>query len=268
MQISPQGVWSDIQAIKKNSPLIHNITNYVVMEQTANSLLAIGASPVMAHAVEEAQDMATIANSLVLNIGTLSSAWIEAMLLALKTANSKSIPIVFDPVGSGATPYRMKTANSILSHGAVTVIRGNTSEIVSLNGNQSLSRGVDSLLNASDYQEQAKMLAIQKKCIVWMSGKTDVVTNGQMLILIHNGHSLMEKVTGMGCTATAITGAFLAVNQNPLLGSAHAAILMGIAGEIAAKKGNGPGSFKLAFIDALYNISLNEIKERMRVDVL
>mgnify|MGYP000231633352 CR=1 FL=1 len=268
MRIDPEGVWSDIQAIKKFSPLVHNITNYVVMEQTANSLLAIGASPIMAHAVEEVQEMATIANSIVLNIGTLSSSWIAAMMLSLKAANSKNIPVIFDPVGCGATTYRTETSHSILKQGAVTAIRGNTSEILSLNGNQALSKGVDSLLHAADYLNQAKTLAIKHHCIVWMSGKTDVITNGQPLFLIHNGHLLMGKVTGMGCTATAISGAFLAVNKDPLIGSVHAAILMGVAGEIAAETGNGPGSFKLAFIDALYTISLNDIEERMRLEVL
>ncbi|MEI8364822.1 MAG: hydroxyethylthiazole kinase [Parachlamydiaceae bacterium] len=268
MRIDPQGVWLDIQAIKKFSPLVHNITNYVVMEQTANSLLAIGASPVMAHAVEETEDMARIANSLVLNIGTLSSSWIAGMMLALKVANSKDIPIIFDPVGSGATSFRTETSNTILNHGMVTVIRGNASEILSLNGNKALSKGVDSLLNASDYLEQAKTLAIKHKCIIWMSGKTDVVTDGQSLFLIHNGHMLMGKVTGMGCTATAISGAFLAVNKDPLMGSVHAAILMGIAGEIAAENVRGPGSFKLAFIDTLYNISLNDIEGRVRLEYL
>jgi hydroxyethylthiazole kinase len=268
MQIDPQGVWSDIQTIKKNFPLVHNITNYVVMEQTANSLLAIGASPAMVHAVEEAEDMAMTADSLVLNIGTLSSSWLAGMMLALKAANSKGIPIVFDPVGSGAIPYRTRAANSILNQSTVTVIRGNASEILSLNGNPALSKGADSLLNTSDYLEQAKTVSITHKCIVWMSGQTDVVTDGQSVLLVHNGHTLMRKVTGMGCTATAITGAFLAVNPKPLRGCAHAAILTGIAGEIAATKGEGPGSFKLAFIDALHNISLNEIERRMRAETL
>lgn len=267
MQIDPQCVWTDIQAIKQSSPLVHNITNYVVMEHTANSLLAIGASPVMAHAIEEVKAMAMLANSLVLNIGTLSPCWVRGMLLALKAANSKGIPVILDPVGAGATSYRTKTARSILNQGRVTVIRGNASEIVSLNENQVLTKGVDSLLNASDYQEQAKLLASKKECIVWMSGQTDIITDGQSSIFVGNGHSLMSKVTGMGCTATAMTGVFLAVNQNRLLGCAHAAILMGITGEIAAKKCKGPGSFKLEFIDALYTLSLNEIEERICVKI-
>jgi hydroxyethylthiazole kinase len=266
MRINPLDIWSDIQAIKKLSPLVHHITNYVVMEQTADSLLAIGASPVMAHALEEAEDMTIIANSLVLNIGSLSLPWVQGMMLALKAANSKAIPIVFDPVGSGSTPYRIKTTQSILNHGRVTVIRGNASEIVSLNGIHCFARGVDSLLNASDHLEQAKILALNKKCIVWMSRKTDVITNGKAMILIHNGHPLMGKVTGMGCMATAITGAFLAVNPDPFFGCVHAAILMGVVGEIAVKRCEGPGSFKLSYIDALYNISLNQIMKHIRVE--
>ncbi len=268
MQIGPQCVWLDIQAIKKSSPLVHNITNYVVMENTANGLLAMGASPVMAHALDEVEDIVKIANSLVLNIGTLSPSWIQGMMVALKAANSKGIPVIFDPVGVGATSYRTETAHSILNHGTVTVIRGNASEIASLSGSHALTKGVDSLLNTTDCQNQAKILASKNRCVVWMSGQTDVITDGQSSILIHNGHPLMCKVTGMGCMATAIAGAFLAVSQNILQGCAHAAILMGVAGEIAAKKCKGPGSFKLEFIDTLYSLSLNEIEERMCVDIL
>lgn len=265
-QIDPEGVWTDILEIRRNSPLVHNITNYVVMELTANSLLAIGASPVMAHALDEVKDMAMIASSLVLNIGTLSPSWIEAMLSALKTANGKGIPVVLDPVGSGATSYRTVTANSILNHGHIAVIRGNASEIISLNGFQNFTKGVDSLINATDNIEQAKTLARRQKCVVWMSGKIDVITNGKDVFFVHNGNPLMAKVTGMGCMASALSGAFLSANQDPLLGTVHAALLMGITGEIAAQKGEGPASFKLAFIDKLHDISFNEIKEFMHVE--
>ena len=268
MKIDSESVWSDIQAIKKSSPLVHNITNYVVMESTANGLLAIGASPVMAHAIDEVEDMVKIANSLVLNIGTLSFSWIQAMILALKAANAKGIPVIFDPVGIGATPYRTNTTHSILDQGKVTIIRGNASEITSLAGNHVINKGVDSLLNALDCHDQARKLASNSKCIVWMSGATDVITEGKLSILVHNGHPLMSKVTGMGCMATAITGAFLAVDQDILLGCAHAAISMGIAGEIASTNCKGPGSFKLEFIDALYNLSLDQIEERIRFDIV
>lgn len=268
MKVDPHRLWSDLQAIKKSSPLIHNITNYVVMEQTANSLLAIGASPVMAHALEEVEDMTTIANSLVLNIGTLSAQWIQAMLLALKTANRKNIAVVLDPVGAGATPYRTKTAQSILNCGAIAVVRGNTSEIIALNSQRHSTKGVDSVLDSLNYIEEAKALAHENQCHVSMSGKTDVVTNGSSVFLIHNGHPLMAKVTGMGCTATALIGAFLAVNQDALICSVHAALLMGIVGEMAAEKSDGPGSFRIAFIDTLYKISLTDIEKRMRVEMV
>lgn len=268
MKIDQKSVWADIQAIKKTSPLVHNITNYVAMESSANGLLAIGASPIMAQAVDEVEDIVKIANSLVLNIGTLSSAWIQAMILALKAANSKEIPVILDPVGTGATPYRTNTAFSLLAQGKISAIRGNASEITSLAGNHVQVKGVDSLLNAINCQDQATQLASNRKCVVWMSGATDVISDGNLSILVYNGHPLMSRVTGMGCMATAITGAFLASNQNILLGCAHSSITMGIAGEIAAKNSKGPGSFKMKFIDTLYNLSLNQIEEHIRFDIL
>lgn len=267
MSIDVQSVWTDIQTIKKSTPLIHNITNYVVMETTANALLAVGASPIMAHAQAEVEEIIKIAHCLVLNIGTLSPPWIQAMLSALKSANVKGIPVVLDPVGAGASSYRTETAHFLLNQGKITAIRGNASEIAALCGNTSSTKGVDSLLNTADCQIQAKQLASNNNCIVWMSGQTDVVTDGTASILIHNGHPLMSKVTGMGCTATAITGAFLAVNKNKLLACSHAAILMGVVGEIAAEQCSGPGSFKIAFLDALYSLSFNEIEARTRVNV-
>lgn len=268
MKVDPKDVWSDIQAIKKSSPLVHNITNYVVMESTANGLLAIGASPIMAHAVDEVEDMIQIANSLVLNIGTLSPSWVQAMSLSLKAANSKGIPVIFDPVGIGATPYRTKTTHLLLAHGKVTAIRGNASEVASLTDSHITTKGVDSLLNAIDCHDQAKALALKNKCMVWMSGATDVITDGKLSILVHNGHPFMSKVTGMGCMATAITGAFLAINADILLGCAHAAISMGVAGEIAFTNCKGPGSFKLEFLDALYNLSLDQIERHIRLDIV
>ena len=266
MQIDSQSVWSDIQAIKQNFPLIHNITNYVVMEWTANCLLAIGASPAMAHALEEVREMALLANSLVLNIGTLSSPWLKSMIDALGAANAKGIPVILDPVGVGATRFRMGAVQAILKAGAVDVIRGNASEIVSLCGFQGASKGADSLVKASECLQEAKQLATQHQCVVWMSGKSDVITDGNTHWLVHNGDPLMSKVTGMGCTASAMTASFLGVNKNRLQGCVHAALVMGIAGEIAARRAGGPGSFKIAFVDILYNLSEAEIKERMQLE--
>ncbi len=264
MQIDPLGVWEDLQAIKNSSPLVHNITNYVVMESTANALLAIGASPVMAHALDEVEEMVGIANSLVINIGTLSPMWIKAMLHAIKAAKEKGIPIVLDPVGAGATSYRTETSHALLNHHGVSVIRGNASEISSLCGTHGGTKGVDSLLCPVDCEPQARILADKSGAVVWMSGATDVVTDGHTVIFVENGHPLMTRVTGMGCAASALTGAFLAINPDTLLGTAHAAFVMGIAGEIAAEKCRGPGSFKVEFLDALYSLSLSAIEERIR----
>ena len=267
MEINPQSIWSDVQAIKKKSPLIHNVTNYVTMEQSANSLLAIGASPVMAHAVEEVEDMVGISQSLVLNIGTLSPSWIQGMMLAIKAAQKKGIPIVFDPAGSGATPYRTMTADSILKSGSLTAIKGNASEIAALCGKQTHStKGVDSTLNPLDCMEKAKALALKRKCIVIVSGATDIVTNGKSVYLIRNGHFLMEKVTGMGCIASALMGSFLAVNQNPLVACVHTMSVMGIAGEAAAQNCLGVGTFKISFLDSLYNLSLAHIQRALRLE--
>lgn len=264
MQIHPKNVWNDLQTIKKDSPLIHNITNYVVMEQTANSLLAIGASPIMAHAQDEVEDIVKISNSLVLNIGTLSQQWIVAMIRALKAANAKGIPVLFDPVGVGATAYRTETAQTLLNSGKLAAIRGNASEIVSLTTNENLSKGVDTLLDAFENEAQAKVLAQNTQTVVWMSGNVDVITDGIQSVFVHNGSPLMGKITGMGCTATAISAAFLAVNKNPFLGCIHAAVLMGISGEITAKTNSGPGSFKMSFHDTLYNITLEQIESHLR----
>ncbi len=265
MQITAQSVWEDVQQIRTSSPLIHNITNYVVMELTANGLLAIGASPVMAHAPEEVQEMTAMANSLVLNIGTLSGRWVESMKLALRAANALNIPVIFDPVGVGATTYRTNTAKVLLQHGKLAAIRGNASEITALSGEESKTKGVDSAFDTKECFNQAKRLALQQNATIWMSGKTDFVTDGHRVALIENGDSLMAAVTGMGCLATAVSAAFLAVNPDPFLGCAHAAVAMGVAGEMSRESANGPSSFKTVFIDHLHNLALCEIERRIRV---
>lgn len=266
MRIDTQSVWSDLQTIKESFPLVHNITNYVVMEWTANCLLAIGASPAMAHALEEVEEMVQMANSLVLNIGTLSSPWLKSMIVALKAANAKGIPVVLDPVGVGATRFRGDAVQTLLKAGKVDVIRGNASEIVSLCGGHGKSKGADSLVNASECVQEAKQLAAHYQCVVWMSGKTDVIADENTHFLVHNGDPLMSKVTGMGCTASAMTAAFLSINENKLQGCTHAAVVMGVAGEMAAEAGRGPGSFKSLFIDTLYTLSEKEIKGRIQVE--
>jgi len=256
---------ADLNLIREKAPLVHNITNYVVMNNTANALLAIGASPVMAHAVEEVNDMITIASVLVINMGTLSEKWVEAMLLAGKAAHKKGIPVVFDPVGAGATPYRNQVAASIVNICKPSVIRGNASEIMSLAKENTSTKGVDSTASSNEALDAAKRLAQQTGAIIVISGEEDFITDGQTVCSVKNGSALMPKVTGMGCTATAIVGAFAAVNSNYLKAATHAMAVMGVAGEIAAKKADGPGTMQLHFLDALYNLTCETLSEQAKI---
>ncbi len=266
MEINEQTIWSDILAIREKAPLIHNITNYVVMNNTANALLSLGASPVMAHAREEVADMVSLAGALVVNIGTLSDPWIEAMEKALKRAKELGVPIVIDPVGAGATPYRTKTLTALLDIADPTVIRGNASEILAVAGAESRTKGVDSTASSESALEAARQLSEDHGCVVCISGKEDLIVQGVNLITCHNGHPLMPRVTGLGCTASALCGAFLAVNSSALAATAHAMAVMGITGELAGEGVKGPGSFQMRFLDMLYAITESDIRDRIRVD--
>jgi hydroxyethylthiazole kinase len=260
-------VWNDIEKIRESSPLIHNITNYVVMNNTANALLSLGASPVMAHAIEEVADMAQIASALVINIGTLSEHWIEAMKVAMQTARLRNIPIIVDPVGAGATKFRTATVKELFKIAKPSVIRGNASEIMALLDTSIQTKGVDSSHSSDKAELAAKNLAEHYKCLVVVSGEIDIITNGNETIFIDNGHSMMPKVTGLGCTATALTGAFCAVNDNYLQACANAMALMGICGQLAVQDSNGPASLQLNFIDKLYNITQEEVAKTLKYHV-
>ncbi|WP_321288743.1 hydroxyethylthiazole kinase [uncultured Sunxiuqinia sp.] len=257
--IDAKSIAADLQALKNNTPLVHNITNFVVMNNTANALLAIGASPVMAHAVEEVADMAGIASALVINIGTLNPLWVEGMIKAGMAATEKGIPVVFDPVGVGATPYRNEVAVQIIEQCKPTIIRGNASEIMALAKENVATKGVDSTVSANAALDAAKGLAKETGAVVVISGAEDFITDGEQVITIKNGSPLMPKVTGMGCTASAVLGAFAAVKKNTLLAAAHGMAVMSICGEIAAKKSAGPGSLQMHFIDTLYNLTDKDI---------
>lgn len=255
---------NDLTLVREKSPLVHNITNYVVMNNTANALLAVGASPVMAHACEEVEAMVGIASALVINMGTLSPQWVDAMLLAGKAAKTKGIPVVFDPVGVGATPYRDETAAKIIEQCKPTIIRGNASEIMALAKENVATKGVDSTASSDFAIDAAKSLAKQTGAVVVISGETDFITDGITVLTVSNGSTLMPKVTGMGCTASAVTGAFAAINNNPLTAAAHAMAVMGIAGEIAAERSNGPASLQLNFIDTLYSLTSSDVENRFK----
>ena len=246
---------SVIKRIGGRTPLVHNITNYVVMNNTANALLAIGASPVMAHAVEEIDDIVSISSSLVINMGTLSEKWIESMLIAVKRAKELNKPIVFDPVGVGASKYRTETAKKIIESAIPDVIRGNASEIMALAEIANTTKGVDSTAQSEDAVTAAQKLSKKLNNTIVISGEVDFVITQEVISEITGGSSLMSAVTGMGCTATSIIGACIGVESDYHLASCAAMDAMGQAGSKAEKLSNGPGSFQMNFLDCLQSLN-------------
>lgn len=255
----------NLQLIRENKPLIHNITNFVVMNYTANVLLAMGASPVMAHAAEEVEEMVSFAGSLVLNIGTLSDIWINSMLKAGRKATKLGTPIILDPVGSGATSMRTNTAKTILNETIVSVVRGNSSEILSLGDPDSVTKGVDAMHTVDDAAETGAQLARELGTTLAITGPVDLITDGVQAVRIENGDAMMPYVTGTGCSATSVIGAFAAVEKNMVAAAAGGLAFIGLAGEKAARNSNGPGTFMIALIDALYTISPEELQAGCRI---
>jgi hydroxyethylthiazole kinase len=255
-----------LRRLREAKPLIHQITNYVVMNETANATLALGALPVMAHAREEVEEMAAIAGALVLNIGTLSPHWVDAMLLAGRVANERGIPVVLDPVGAGATTYRTVTAKRILDEVDVTVLRGNAGEVATLVGVAAEVRGVESIATGGDPADLARQAGKQLGLVASVTGVVDHVSDGETVIAIENGHPLLATVTGTGCMSSALTGCFLAVNRDaPLEAAAAALVAFGVAGEDAAQGAGGPGSFHVGLYDALAALDPDTLDGRARI---
>jgi hydroxyethylthiazole kinase len=257
----------NLKKLRENKPLIHNITNFVVMNYTANVLLAIGASPVMAHAQEEVEEMASIAGAVVLNIGTLTPDWIESMIKAGWKANRMNIPVILDPVGSGATTLRTESVRRLIKEISISVIRGNASEVLSIVRRGSGTKGVDSVHSVDDASVAALALAEELGMTLAITGEVDLITDGKRILRVHNGHPMMGRVTGTGCAATAVIGAFLAVDDDPVTASATALAYFGLAGEMGAKTCNGPGSFMIASLDGLYNIDEAALIEGVKIRI-
>ncbi len=252
--------------IRTARPVVHNITNYVVMNSTANVLLAMGASPIMAHAPEEVKEIVQIANAVVINIGTLSETWIASMLKAVRTAADLGKPYVLDPVGAGATVLRTETAKRLINEAVPAVIRGNASEVLSLSTAKGTTRGVDSVNSVEDATTTAQQLAAGLGTVVAVTGVNDLVTDGKTTLSVEGGHHLMATVTGTGCAASTIVGAFLAADASrPLAATAAALAFFGLAGEKAASESNAPGSFWVKVIDALYLITPDELASKARI---
>jgi hydroxyethylthiazole kinase len=255
----------NLAAIRRGRPLIHNITNFVVMNVTANALLACGASPVMAHAENEVEDMVAYAGALVLNIGTLTDTWVASMLKAGRRATELGKPIVLDPVGSGATRLRTDAAKAILAQTGVSIVRGNASEILSLAGRDSRTKGVDATASVDDAATVAGLLAQELGVTLAITGPTDLVTDGRRTVLVEGGHGLMPCVTGTGCSATVLVGAFHAVDPDPVSAAATALAYFGLAGEMAGAKAEGPGSFQMHLLDALHGLTPQDLAARCRI---
>jgi hydroxyethylthiazole kinase len=256
---------STLQAMRERKPLVHQITNYVVMNETANATLALGALPVMAHAREEVEEMVALAGALVLNIGTLSPQWVEAMIAAGKAANANGVPVVLDPVGAGATRYRTDTAKRILSEVDVAVLRGNEGEVATLVGVDAEVRGVESFAGG-DAAEVAKLAGRNLGLVASVTGVVDHVSDGERVLAVANGHELLARVTGTGCMSSAITACFLAVKPDETLDAAAEALgAFGVAGEDAAKDAKGPGTFHVNLYDALAALDPAALDRRVRI---
>lgn len=270
--LDARALWADLQAVRAHAPLVHSITNLVVMNFNANALLAVGASPVMAHAHEEVRDMVGIAQALVLNIGTLEPAWISAMQVALQAARARGLPVVLDPVGAGATPYRNAALAELIRAGAPGILRGNASEIMSVAGLAAATRGVDSAASTADASDAAAALARQLGAVVCVSGADDLIVDaaGRRAVL-SNGHPWMTRVTGVGCSASALVGAFAAVQPDPWRATVAAMAVLGVVGELAVERvqaaGAGVGRLQIELLDGLQLLDEASFTGRLRMVV-
>ncbi len=258
-------VGASLARLRERRPLVHQITNYVVMNETANATLALGALPVMAHAPEEVEEMVGLAGALVLNLGTLSSHWIEAMVAAGRAANAHGVPVVLDPVGVGATRYRTDTAQRILDEVEIAVLRGNAGEVATLVGVAAEVRGVESIDAGGDAAAIARAAAQALGLVASVTGAVDHVSDGERSAAISNGDPMLASITGTGCMSSAVTGCFLAVAGSPFDAAVEALVAFGVAGEDSARGAKGPGSFHVGLYDALAALDPATLDGRARI---
>lgn len=259
-----QMITNALQVLHEQKPLVVNITNYVVMNNTANALLAIGASPIMAHSRQEMAEMMSFSGALVINIGTLDSQWIPRMIYAVEQANLNNKVVVLDPVGCGASTLRTETSRQIATLAKQLIIRANASEIIALAGEKAQGKGVDSLDSSEAAVGAARYLVETYQCNVVISGEVDYIINAENEISLHNGDAMMPNITGMGCSLSALTGAFAAIGENTGLA---AAAIFGIAGEIAAEQSAGPGSLQMNLLDVLYQLDNKAIMAHLKMTI-
>jgi len=260
-------IFNNLKKIREEKPLIHNITNMVAMNDTANIILAVGALPIMAHAKEEVEEMVKSAGALVLNIGTLTPEQIESMIIAGQAGNIAGIPVVLDPVGAGATNLRTKSAINILEKVKVNIIRGNFAEVSILAGFKGNIKGVESVGSEKNSIEIACSLAQKYNQVVIITGKRDIITDGKRVVEVDNGSSMLRAITATGCMATSVIASFAAVYDDYVLSSMGALVCFGLAGEKAALKAEGPGTFKINLFDEIYNLDEEIICKGLKVNI-
>jgi len=244
-----------LRRLGEERPLVHHLTNYVTVNLVANATLATGALPVMANAVEEVEEMAATASALVINMGTLDGTWVEAMVLAGREANRRGIPIVFDPVGAGATCFRTETPEKLLSEISFAVVCGNAGEVSTLAGLAAEVRGVESI--GGDAREAVEKAARLLGTTVAATGEVDYVCDGERLFAVKNGHPLMGRIVGSGCASTAVVGCFAAAGDGGVETVAASLAYFGLAGEAAAEGAEGPGTFEPRLLDALAALAVD-----------
>jgi hydroxyethylthiazole kinase len=262
IEISAYSIWADLQKIRSMNPLVHNITNSVVQDFTANALLALGASPIMSDCGEETEELVAVSSALNINIGTPNRYSMEAMQTAIRAARELGKPVALDPVAVGATKLRRTLIEDLLQTGIPTIVRGNLAEISVLAGMKWGGKGVgvDSSVELQDPGEIVRQAALRIGCGVVGTGKIDYASDGERVFSIANGHSMMTRVTGMGCVATSVVAAFLTVQPIPLVAAVHAIAFIGLAGEWAAERAetDGAGTFRVKFLDSFDRLELED----------
>ncbi len=267
IQISGYTVWADLEKIRSTNPLVHNLTNSVVQDFTANALLALGASPIMSDCADEIEELVSVSSAVNINTGTPNAQSSDSMRQAISTAQKLGKPVALDPVAVGATKMRQTLVGEILRSGAPSVIRGNLAEISFFAGMEWAGKGVDSGSEPKEPGEIVRAAARQTGCVTVGTGKIDYASDGRLLFSLANGHPLMTRVTGMGCVATSIIAAFLAVQPTPLVAAIHAMAFVDIAGEWAAERaqGDGPGTFRVKFLDSFDRLTAKDLDAAIKV---
>jgi hydroxyethylthiazole kinase len=258
--------YSLLKRIREEKPVVHHLTNWVTIYDCANIVKVLGASPVMSHAKEEVAEMAKIASSLVLNIGTLTVDFIEAMKIAARSANEKGIPVLLDACGAGSTRLRDEKCLELLDETRIDIIKGNASEIARVSGEDVRTKGVDAAGVDKDLPEIARRLSQKRRCTVVITGREDIVANGKKLYLVKNGDPMLTHVVGTGCMSTSVIGAFAAVEQDYAYAATSGLVCFAIAAECAVKKSQGPATFKEKMFDCLYQLDKKTIAKMQKVE--